>query len=276
MYSIDFDKAKYLKTLKKIQNQNINTICIEANCPNRYECFSKNTATFLVLGKTCTRNCKYCNVKKGLVGETFDDEAENILNSIEQMNLNYVVLTQVTRDDLEDSGASYIANLITMIKNKFPEVFVEVLISDLKGNLNDLKTILDAKPDVLNHNIEVVERLFPTLREKGSYDWSLKILKATKNIDPYIKVKSGMMVGLSENFVEIKKTFEDLKECGVDIVTVGQYLRPNKECEKVLKMYEEHEYEKIINLGNEIGFSKTIAGKYVRSSYNAKELFNEN
>lgn len=274
MFNIkDFDKQKYLDTLKQIKNTNLNTICIEANCPNRYECFSKNTATFLVLGNICTRNCKYCNVKKGIIGEDNLDEKQNILNAIDKMKLEYVVLTQVTRDDLGDSGASYISDLVKAIKSKYENVKVEVLISDLKGNTDDLEIILDSKPDVLNHNIEVVERLFESLRSKGSYIDSLKILNHVKKYDDNIKVKSGLMVGFDENNHEIEKTLSDLNKNGVDIVTIGQYLRPNSDCVKVSKMYSEEEFKQLSDLGLSIGLSKVIAGRFVRSSYEAKESY---
>ncbi len=266
------DRKKYLVVLEKIKKLNINTICMAGDCPNRYQCFSASTVTFLLLGNICTRNCAYCNVESGIPNEVDYFEIDNILKAIKYLDLKYVVLTQVTRDDLDDGGAGYVALIVDKIKKEFSDIKVEVLISDLKGDLNALQKVLDSGIDVLNHNIEVVEDLFSLLRKEGNYERSLMILKeaSMKKI-----VKSGLMVGLGETIEQIEKTLIDLKNNGVNIVTIGQYLKPSAKQYSVVKYYSDEEFKMIEKMGYEIGFDCVISGKLVRSSYQARKCFSE-
>ncbi len=272
---MEFNRLDYLKILSRVKELGLKTICLEGNCPNRYYCFAKKTVTFLLLGDICTRDCHYCNVKQGIPNDNYNNDINYILLAIEELKLKYVVLTQVTRDDLEDGGASYIAGIITQIKSRYPEIKIEVLISDLNGNKEALLKILDAKPDVLNHNIEVVKSLFPKLRPKGDYNRSLELLNLVANYEKGIKIKTGLMVGLGETIAEILLTFKDLKKSGVDILTIGQYLQPNIKKHKVMKHYTKDEFKLLKDKALEIGFEKVVSGSNVRSSYRAKECLND-
>lgn len=267
-----FDREKYLKTIELIEKRKLNTVCTSANCPNRYECFSNKTATFMILGDTCTRNCSYCSIKKGKPSIVDKDEPRRIAEAAAELKLDYLVVTCVTRDDLFDGGAEQFVKVIENIREKNPECRIELLISDLNSNIKALKKIISAKPDVINHNIETSKKLFPKLRPKGNYNQSLELLKKIKEINPKIIVKSGFMIGLGENKEEIISTIKDLKENGCDIITIGQYLQPNEKCVKVHKFYNEKEFDEINKIGGDFGI-KIIAGALVRSSYKAKELF---
>ncbi len=266
------DRKKYLIVLEKIKKLNINTICMAGDCPNRYQCFSASTVTFLLLGNICTRNCAYCHVMSGKPKKTDENEIKNILEAIAYLDLKYVVLTQVTRDDLSDGGAGYVARVVKEIKKKFSDVLVEVLISDFGGEIGALQKVLDAKPDVLNHNIEVVANLFLKLRKDGNYQRSLDVLKASTILG---KVKSGLMVGFGETIEEIKETLIDLKNNGVTWITIGQYLQPSSKDCPVVKVYSDEEFKMLEKLGYEIGFDVVVAGKLVRSSYQARAGYYE-
>lgn len=270
-----YDRNEYLKTKSLLEKNNLTTVCIEANCPNRYECFSKRTATFMILGDTCTRNCRYCNIKKGIPEKVDVDEPTRIAKAIKRLDLKYAVITCVTRDDLTDGGAGQFVNTIKEIRKLNPYCKIEVLISDLNGNWNSLKQIIDVKPDVLNHNIEIVRELFPRLRPKGSYEVSLMLLKKVKEYNPNIKIKSGFMVGFGENEEQIFHTIKDLKNSGCDIVTIGQYLPPSEKHFEMKKQYTIEEFKKIEKKAKELGIKQVVAGPLVRSSYNASECYNE-
>lgn len=264
-----FDRQRYLDTLKLINDNHLNTICLAGNCPNRYECFSKKTATFMILGDRCTRNCLYCNVKKGKPNSVDKEEPKRIAEAVKKLNLNYVVITCVTRDDLKDGGASQFVKVVKEIKKVNSFCKIELLISDLDGNYQALKKIIDQKPDIINHNIEVVRDLFPILRPKGDYERSLELLKKIKVIDSQIKTKSGFMLGFGENEQQIKATLKDLKNNDCDIVTIGQYLQPSSLHFKIKKYYTPEEFKKIEIMGKKIGIKKMIVGPLVRSSYKA-------
>ncbi len=272
----EFDRKEYVKTKELIEQNNLTTVCIEANCPNRYDCFSKRTATFMILGDTCTRNCLYCNIKTGTPVKVDADEPARIANAIKKLNLKYAVVTCVTRDDLPDGGARQFVNTIKEIRKLTHDCKVEVLISDLKGDWNSLKEIIDAKPDVLNHNIETVRELFPKVRPNGSYDVSLMLLKKAKEFNPRIKIKSGFMLGFGEKMSQIVQTISDLKNAGSDIVTIGQYLQPSKKHFKMKKQYTAGEFKEIKEKAKELGVKQIVAGPLVRSSYKARECYNEN
>jgi len=267
-----YDKQKYLITKELLENYSINTVCIEANCPNRYECFSKGTATFMILGKICTRNCFYCNIQKGIPKKVDNSEPKMVAEVIKKLKLDYVVITCVTRDDLKDSGAGHFVRTINEIRNTNPNCKIEVLISDLKGNWKELKKIIDAKPDILNHNMEVVKELFSKLRPKGNYILSLELLKKAKEFNPKLKTKSGFMLGFGESEDQINKTIKELKEVNCDIITLGQYLQPSKKHFKVKKYYTFEEFKKIKEKARQIGISNIIASPLVRSSYKANEI----
>ncbi|MFP4423947.1 MAG: lipoyl synthase [Candidatus Woesearchaeota archaeon] len=264
-----YDKESFLKTKELVQEYNLNTVCMEADCPNRYECFSKGTATFMILGDTCTRNCRYCNINKGKPKEVDPDEPQRIAQAVKKLDLNYAVITCVTRDDLEDGGAGQFARTIERIRKLSPGCKIEVLISDMKGDLGALKKIIDAGPDVLNHNIEVVRGLFSELRPQGNYDVSLKILEKGK--ESGLKTKSGFMLGFGEDESQIINTLRDLRDAGCNIVTIGQYLKPDKGLD-VRKYYTPEEFKGIEEKANKLGIRGVLAGPLVRSSYKAGEI----
>ncbi|MFO7710458.1 MAG: lipoyl synthase [Candidatus Woesearchaeota archaeon] len=263
-----YDRKDFLKTKDIVQSHNLNTVCVEADCPNRYECFSKKTATFMILGDICTRNCKYCNINKGKPKKVDPDEPKRIARAIKRLGLDYAVITCVTRDDLEDGGAGQFVETVKEIRKVNPGCKVELLISDLQGDA--LKRIIGSKPDVLNHNIEVVKDLFPNLRPEGDYERSLELLKRVKESGQV--TKSGFMVGLGEEDDQIYETIKDLHKAGCDTITIGQYLQPNPECHEVRKYYRPGEFEVFREFGEKLGL-KVIAGPMVRSSYKANEAY---
>lgn len=262
----------YKKVKSILKEGHLHTICEEAKCPNIAECFNHKSATFLILGDICTRNCKYCNVKQGKPKKVNLDEPRIVAETVKKLGLHFVVVTSVDRDDLEDGGASLFAQTVIEIKKINKKTLVELLIPDLKGNLQALKKIVAVKPDVLGHNIEVVERLFPILRPQGNYSLSIRLLKTVKDLNKKLKTKSGIMLGLGEEKKDILKTMEDLRKADVDFLTIGQYLRPNKDLAEVKHYYHPSEFEDLKNIGLEMGFKNVIAGPLVRSSYRAERL----
>lgn len=264
-----YNRQSYLKTLRLLEERKITTVCIEGNCPNRYECFSRGTATFMILGSVCTRNCSYCNVKKGCPEPLDPAEPDRISRIVKKLGLKYCVVTCVTRDDLEDCGASQFVKTIRKIKAVEPNCRVEVLISDLNGDWSALKDIIKTGPYVVNHNIEVVRTLFPVHRPQGSYPRSLRLLQKTKAFAPGIKTKSGLMVGLGETNSQIVATMKDLRRAGCDILTIGQYLQPSPEHAVVEKYYDIKEFSELKRTALSLGFSHVEVGPLVRSSYMA-------
>lgn len=266
---IDTDKTR---TVRKILKANcLNTVCENARCPNKNECYTKHTATFLIMGGVCTRNCKYCNISCQKPEPLDVDEPKHIAKAVKDLGLKYAVITSVTRDDLPDGGAEHFAKCIEEIRKISPDTKIEILTPDFKGNIESLNTIIKAHPDVFNHNIEAVRGIFKTVRPQGNYDVSLSVLKYIKeNSD--IKTKSGLIIGLGENFEQIKETFEDLYNVGCDILTVGQYIQPSKEHYPVEKYYKPEEYEELKKLATSVGIKHSQIGPLVRSSYNAASL----
>ncbi|MGM5484671.1 MAG: lipoyl synthase [Nanobdellota archaeon] len=264
-----YDKEEYLKTKDVIDRNGLVTVCKEADCPNRYECFSRKTATFMILGEICTRNCRYCNIKSGKPKDVDKDEPERVADAVRKLGLKYAVITCVTRDDLEDGGAEHFVKTLDAIRKNVPDCKIELLISDLKGNWKALKRIVDSKPDVINHNIEVDKGLFPFMRPEGDYGISLELLRKVKEFDPSIFTKSGFMLGLGEK--DVRKTLRDLKYAGCDIITVGQYLQPSRENTEVKKYYTPEEFREIKEKAEKMGFKKVVSGPLVRSSYKASE-----
>jgi lipoic acid synthetase len=268
-----YNKKEYLKTKDLIEKNNLTTVCIEANCPNRYECFSKGTATFMILGNTCTRNCLYCNIKCGKPLAVDKKEPRKIAEAIKMLGINYAVITCVTRDDLKDGGASHFVKTINIIRKINPNCKVEILISDLNGNWAALQKIVKSKPDVINHNIETIKELFPKLRPQGDYNKSLELLRKIKEFNPKIKIKSGFMAGLGETKQQLISTMKDLKKAGCNILTIGQYLQPSPKHAKIIKYYTSKEFGELRKIGLSLGFNNIISGSLVRSSYHAENAF---
>ena len=236
---IDTEKTKLVRSILKTKC--LNTVCEAARCPNKAECYSKNTATFLIMGNICTRNCRFCNISGGKP-ETIDkDEPKKVAQAIKDLRLEYAVITSVTRDDLPLQGADMFRDVIIETRKLVPNIKIEVLTPDFEGVEDLIDIVIDAKPDVFNHNIETVERLYPKARPLAQYQRSLNFLNHIKKQNPNMKTKSGLMVGLGENFEELSKTFEDLKKVGCDIVTVGQYMQPSKKHLNVEKYYFSHQ-----------------------------------
>lgn len=253
-----------------LRNNCLNTVCENARCPNKNECYTKNTSTFLIMGNVCTRNCRYCNISCERPEALDPLEPEHVAKAVADLGLKYSVITSVTRDDLPDGGAGHFARCIGEIRKISPATKVEILTPDFKGKKEALDIIIKAHPDVFNHNIETVEAVFKTARPQGNYRTSLEVLKYIKeNSD--IKTKSGLMIGLGETFEDIEKTFNDLRSVGCDILTVGQYIQPSKQHLEVAKYYSLEEYEELKALARKCGFRNFQIGPLVRSSYNAYE-----
>lgn len=266
----------YTGLKKLMREQKLNTVCEEAKCPNIHECWAvRRTATFMILGSVCTRACRFCAVKTGLPTELDLQEPERVADSVAVMNLKHAVVTAVARDDLKDGGSQVFAETVRAIRRKSPFTTVEVLPSDMGGSLENLKTLMDARPDILNHNIETVERLTPRVRARAKYDRSLELLRRSKELQPDIPTKSSLMVGLGETKEEIIQTMDDLRANDVDIMTIGQYLQPSKKHLKVQKYYHPDEFAELKEIAMSKGFSHCEAGPMVRSSYHADEQVNE-
>ena len=264
----DTNEVKQVYSL--LEEIGIATVCKSALCPNRPECWSRKTATFLLLGDICSRRCSFCAVKKGQPLPPDPFEKDKIIKAVKVMGLKYIILTMVTRDDLLDGGAKHISDIVISLKETFPERKVEVLVSDFQGNVSSLETILKAKPDIFSHNLETVERLCPMVRDKKcSYRVSLDVLKKAKEISPETKIKSGIMVGLSETRDEILQTLKDLDSIGCSIVTIGQYLQPTIRQLPVSDFISPDEFKFYEEWANNNLSLKVIAGPEVRSSYHA-------
>lgn len=273
----------YIKLRNLIKTNRLHTICEEAKCPNLSECWSHGTATFLILGDTCTRWCGYCNVKTGKPAEPDLHEPALVADAVKKLNLKYVVITSVTRDDLADGGASIFAETVEQIKKQAPDCSVELLIPDFKVmsgkilrdgelNIDALKTVIDAKPDVLAHNIEAVRRVFAHVRPGGNYDVSLSLLAKVKETDIKMPTKSSIILGFDETLDEIRQTMTDLRRNNVDFLTLGQYLQPSIKHVKIEKYYTPGEFKALEKMGYELGFKHVEAGPLVRSSYRADKL----
>jgi lipoic acid synthetase len=263
-------EARPLRLL--LREQALHTVCEEARCPNLSECFSRGTATFMLLGDRCTRRCGYCSVATAKPLPPDPAEPARIALAAARLRLRYVVLTAVARDDLRDGGAAHFAATVEAVRARLPEARVEVLTPDFKGDPNALAAVLAAEPDVFNHNIETVPRLFPVARAQGDYRLSLDVLRAVKALRPGQVTKSGLMVGLGETDEEIHAVLADLRTHEVDIVTLGQYLRPTREHLAVDRYVTPEAFEALAERGRAMGFGSVYAGVFVRSSYNAEEI----
>jgi len=264
----DGESYRWLKRL--MRSKHLHTVCEEAHCPNMGECWGNRTATFLILGDTCTRNCRFCDVKTGRPGPLDLDEAEHVAQAVHAMDLKHAVITSVDRDDQDDGGASVFAAVIRRIRELQPGCTVEVLIPDFRGQLEPLKRVMKERPDILNHNVETVPRLFSTIQPQCRYQWSLDVLRNAKMLWPEAITKSGIMVGLGESEDEVLETMQDLRRVDVDILTVGQYLQPSREHAPILRYYEPEDFEMFERRGYEMGFRWVESAPLVRSSYNAE------
>lgn len=264
----------YLEIRKKIKGASLNTVCEEAACPNIGECWDRGTATFMILGDTCTRACSYCNVKTGWPGTVDKAEPFRVASTVKQMELSYAVITSVDRDDLPDYGSEIFAETIAQVGRTTPDCKVEVLIPDFEGDRECLKRVIDAGPHVLNHNIETTRRVFKKVRPRGNYDLSLELLGRVKEVNPHMPSKSGMMVGLGETRDEVLETMQDLRNVNCDLLTIGQYLRPSKRHHPIIRFYRPEEFKELEKIGLEMGFKHVAAGPLVRSSYHADDQHN--
>ena len=260
------------KLKKDLKSRGLHTICQDAKCPNMGECWNKNHATFLILGNICSRNCAFCSVQTGECEEPDGFEPQKIAEMVKIMGLKYVVITSVTRDDLSDGGSEHYRQVMDKLRSEFPELRIEVLIPDFKGDINSIETVMGGAPDVLNHNIETVKELYKSVnRKEENYNISLSVLKYSSS-RKFI-TKSGIMVGMGETFKQIKSLFTDLLDNGVDILTIGQYLQPSWGNIEVRKYISPGKFLELKEMGESMGFKAVESGPFVRSSYNASELF---
>lgn len=260
--------------IRGLMNQGrLHTVCQEAKCPNIWECFSSRTATFLILGDRCTRNCRFCAVAHLPVEPPDAGEPERVAEAVAKMGLGYVVVTSVTRDDLPDGGAGHFAATIRAIRRRVPRAGIEVLIPDFQGNAAALRSVLDARPHVLNHNIETVPRLYAEVRPGAVYSRSLALLGQARRHDASVATKSGLMLGLGETDTEIRQTLRDLLDVGCRLLTLGQYLQPSRDHLPVARYVPPAEFDQWKQSALQMGFNEVASGPFVRSSYHAQELF---
>jgi len=265
--------AESHNTRHLLRRYKLTSVCEEARCPNRAECFSKPTATFMILGSSCTRNCGFCSVTSSVPQPVDDHEPENIALAAEELRLKYVVITSVTRDDLPDGGAGQFAKTVYALRKRIPGIKIEVLTPDFQGMESSLKIVLESGPDVFNHNMETVPRLYSSVRPEADYERSLYVLENAKNITPDVFTKSGFMLGLGETRDEITTSLKDLRKVGCDFVTIGQYLRPAKKNLPVVEYLLPEVFEKLKIEALRMGFRYAASGPMVRSSMNAEEMF---
>lgn len=264
---------RYIRVKSLLSRLKLNTVCQSAHCPNIGECWHAGTATFMILGDVCTRACRFCAVTNGKPEPVDQNEPARIVEAVRALGLKHVVITSVTRDDLSDGGASQFAAVVSGIHESLPECSVEVLIPDFQGSDDALMTVLESAPEILNHNIETVKRLYPLVRPQAIYERSLNLIRRAKEAQPNSAVltKSGIMVGVGEMFDEVVEALSDLREVGCDIVTIGQYLRPSPNHIPIERYYEPAEFEQLKKIGIEMGFKHVESAPLVRSSYHAEQ-----
>jgi len=271
---IRLSQLKDTTKVKSILNvTSLHTVCEEARCPNLGECFSSGTATILILGKVCTRNCGFCAVELGVPVALDESEPERVATAISKMQLQYVVITSVTRDDLPDGGAAIFARTIRAVRSRDPKIKIEVLIPDFKGDKASLVTVLQESPDVLNHNVETISRLYPQVRPQADYEGSLELLRRVKEYSPRMKTKSGFMLGLGESREEVLDLLRDLKTAGCDFLTIGQYLQPRADRLPVIEYVRPEQFEEYKRISEKMGFKSVASGPFVRSSFHAEQMF---
>jgi lipoyl synthase len=265
---------EYRRLVKLMREQKLNTVCEEASCPNIGECWQHGSATFMILGRVCTRTCAFCDVATGRPDPVDHDEPRHLAEAVEAMGLKHVVITSVDRDDLPDGGAGHYADTITTLKARCPEVTIEVLTPDFQRKPEtSLETVIAARPDIFNHNLETVPRLYRSVRPAARYFTSLRLLQRAKELDPAVVTKSGIMVGLGEERDEVLQVLDDMREAGVDILTVGQYLRPSAKHHPVVRYWTPEEFEDLKYLAEKKGFGMVASGPLVRSSFHAEDVF---
>ncbi len=257
-----------------LRGHGLNTVCEGALCPNQGECFGRGTATFLILGRTCTRNCTFCAIpSEDRPPQPDPEEPERVARAAAELGLRHVVITSVTRDDLEDGGASHFARTVAALRRNNPKIVVEILIPDFQGSLPALRTVLESDPDVLNHNLETVPRLYPEVRPQAVYSRSLELLRRVKDIQRERITKSGLMLGLGEEVEEVLQVLGELRRAGCDLLTLGQYLRPSGKHHPVVRYVPPEEFEELRVKGEEMGFRAVFSAPLVRSSFHAAEVF---
>jgi lipoic acid synthetase len=264
-----------LDTRRLIDGLRLNTVCVEARCPNLTECWSRGTATFMILGDRCTRRCGFCAVSTAPPEPPEPDEPQRLAEAAAGLHLRHVVITSVARDDLEDEGAAHFAACVRATRARLPEATIEVLVPDFHGRRECIRTVCDARPEVFNHNLETVARLQKRVRPAARYQRSLDVLRTVKELDTRIVTKSGVMLGLGETRAELVETFRDLRSAGCELLTIGQYLRPGERYVDVVRYYTPQEFEELGQLARELGFAAVASGPFVRSSYFAETLFAE-
>ena len=265
-------RAQLVGLGRKLSEMGVHTVCQSARCPNVGECFGRGTATFMILGEVCTRNCRFCAVTHGEPGSLDPEESRRVAEAAEMLGLRYVVLTSVTRDDLADGGASHFAATVSVIKERLPEAGVEVLTPDFQGSREALERVLEVDPTVFSHNVETVPRLYPEVRPAASYDRSLRVLEWAREISPGVLTKSGFMVGLGESSEEVLALLRALRGAGVKAVTIGQYLQPTRQHAAVVEYVRQEVFREYGCAARDVGFSQVLSGPLVRSSYHAAEL----
>ena len=258
-----------------MRSKSLHTVCEEARCPNMGECWGSGTSTFLILGDVCTRSCRFCDIETGRPGPIDWEEPERVARAVKAMDLRHAVITSVNRDERPDGGAPIFAMVIKRIRELQPGCSVEVLIPDFKGSIEALKIVMDARPEILNHNVETVPRLFKKVQPQDRYEWAQATLTNAKKLDPEVLTKSGIMLGLGETMEEVKEVMRDLRSWGVEILTIGQYLRPTREHLPIERYYTPEEFEALKRYGLEIGFKWVESGPLVRSSYRAERQVRE-
>jgi len=268
-----YNIGELAKVKAGLRELGLNTVCESARCPNIGECFKKPTATFMILGDVCTRRCRFCAVGKGAPAPVDPAEPANIAEAVRRLGLKHAVITSVTRDDLADGGAGQFASVVRTLKAGFPALVVEVLIPDFKGSEESLRTVVEAGPHILNHNLETVPRLYRTVRPQAVYERSLGLIRAAKEMDKNIYTKSGLMVGLGEEEEEVLSVMQDLRAAGCGLLTIGQYLRPMKDNIEVAEYVHPEVFERYRLAGMGMGFTSVASAPFVRSSYNAEEVF---
>lgn len=270
---VDTEATRRVRKILKVKG--LNTVCDSARCPNKNECYSKNTATFMILGNVCTRNCRFCSVTSACPEPLDPNEPKKVADAIAELGLDYAVITSVTRDDLKDGGAEAFAETIIETRKNCPDILIEVLTPDFKGKEDLIDIVIEARPDVFNHNIETVKRLYPEVRPQAIYERSLEFINHIKMKDSSITTKSGMMVGLGETEQEIIQIMQDLRTYNCDILTVGQYIQPTKAHLPVVKYVTPDEFKIIETKARELKFLQVVASPLARSSYNAKSCFDK-
>ncbi|MFW6029976.1 MAG: lipoyl synthase [Halanaerobiales bacterium] len=267
--------GSFQKTEELLKTLHLNTVCQSAQCPNIGECFSQETATFMIMGNICTRNCRFCDLKNDIPEEVNNKEPDNIVKAVEKLNLKHVVITSVTRDDLKDHGSGHFAKVLNKLRSFNPSLTLEVLTPDFQGEMEYLEKVLKASPDVFNHNIETVPNLYKLVRPEANYQRSLEVLKYAKSFNKKLVVKSGFMLGLGEKKKEVIDLMKDLVKTGVDILTIGQYLQPSSQHLKVEEYISPENFKELKDIAKELGFNSVVSGVFVRSSFQAKESYQE-